>query len=121
MLPSNRWYPVLQRYISYCSDRVAGLGGNPNAIPPSVNGAPVKVIGGKKEKSYSGKICEIVFNCFGDFEGFVLETCEGPVSFKSCEKAILEICLRACKDRLSLSVYIDEKRKITRIVVHCCC
>ncbi|MEP6749242.1 MAG: hypothetical protein ABJB86_16025 [Bacteroidota bacterium] len=121
MLPSNRWYPVLQRYIMYCSDRVAGLGGDPNSIPPSVKGAPVNVISGIKEKTYSGKVCEIIYDCFGDFEGFVLETCEGKESFKNCEKAIAEICLRACKERLSVSVFIDNKRKIHRIIIRCCC
>jgi hypothetical protein len=30
---SNRWYPVLQRYIGYIGARVDGLGGNANEIP----------------------------------------------------------------------------------------
>lgn len=38
MSPTSRWYPVLQRYIAYVSGRVAGLGGDPGAIPPSVDG-----------------------------------------------------------------------------------
>jgi hypothetical protein len=39
MSPTNRWYPVLLRYISYLSARVEGLGGDPDAIPPSLQGA----------------------------------------------------------------------------------
>jgi hypothetical protein len=34
MSPTDRWYPVLQRYISLLSARVNGLGGDANAIPP---------------------------------------------------------------------------------------
>ena len=40
MTPTSRWHPVLDRYISYLSARVAGLGGDPTAIPPSLAGAP---------------------------------------------------------------------------------
>lgn len=36
MSPTNRWYPVLQRYIGYVSARVEGLGGDPKTIPPSL-------------------------------------------------------------------------------------
>ncbi len=35
MSPTNRWYPVLQRYIGYIAGRVEGLGGDPNTIEPS--------------------------------------------------------------------------------------
>jgi hypothetical protein len=121
-LPSNRWYPVLQRYITYCSDRVAGLGGDPNSIPPSVTGAPIKVIGGKHTTSYSGKICEIIYDCFGDFEGFILDCCcsEGRL-FKSREKTLGKLALRACRDRLSLTVIVDKKvgYKICSISISC--
>ena len=121
MLPSNRWYPVLQRYISYISDRVAGLGGDPGAIPPSVGGAPVNVITKKHTESYTGKICEIFYDCFGDFEGFLLHTCRHDHRFKCREKGINELVLKACRERLLLSVFVHEKDcdKIARIVVHC--
>lgn len=122
MMPSDRWYPVLQRYISYISDRVAGLGGNPNAIPPSLSGAPITVIGKRETRSYTGKICEVIYNCFGDFEGFVIESCCERHSFKSCEKGIGEIVLRACRDRMVVTVYVEQppRNKIREIVIGCC-
>ena len=40
MAPSNRWYPVLGRYIDYIAARVDGLGGDSTSILPSPNGAP---------------------------------------------------------------------------------
>jgi len=109
MPPANRWYPVLQRYIGYISDRVAGLGGDPNSIPPSVTGAPVKVIVAGEETSYTGKVCEVIYDCFGDFEGFILEACcsERRV-FKSRERKLSELVLRACIDRLTLVVVVDK-------------
>ena len=120
MSPGYRWFPVLQKYISYVAARIDGMGGNSASIKPSLQGVPVKGQGEEKEKpSYTGKICEIIFNCFGDFEGFVLGTCDGRETFKSCEKAIGEICLRACKDRLPVSIYVNQKKKITKIIIHC--
>jgi hypothetical protein len=123
MLPSNRWYPVLQQYIAYCADRIAGLGGDPNSIPPSVNGAPIKVITGKEPTvSYTGKVCEIIYDCFGDFEGFVLDSCCGEKRrFKSCERTLGELVLRACIDRLTLTVVVDRKNgdRICRIMICC--
>jgi hypothetical protein len=122
ILPSNRWYLVLQRYISYISDRVAGLGGNPNAIPPSLSGAPITVIGEKEKGSYTGKVCEVIYDCFGDFEGFVLESCCGRHSFKLCEKGIGEVVLRACRERMVVTVFVEAppRNKIREIVIRCC-
>ena len=39
MMPSNRWYPVIERHISYIAARVDGLGGDADDIAPSVDGA----------------------------------------------------------------------------------
>jgi len=122
MAPANRWYPVLQRYISYISDRIAGLGGDPNAIPPSLSGAPTTVIGEKETKSYTGKVCEVIYDCFGDFEGFVLESCCERHSFKSCEKGIAELVLRACRERMVVTIFVGAppRNRIREIVIRCC-
>lgn len=122
MAPANRWYPVLQRYISYISARVAGLGGSPDAIPPSALGAPGSAAGKPEFPSYTGKICEVIYDCFGDFEGFVLESCCELCSFRACEKSIAELVLLACRERLLVSVYVDPgpRKKIRKIVIRCC-
>ncbi|MGD0960476.1 MAG: hypothetical protein ABSB19_11785 [Methylomonas sp.] len=119
MLPSNRWYPVLQKYISYISDRIAGLGGNPNAIPPSLSGAPIAVIGKTEASAYTGKICEVIYDCFGNFAGFVLESCCERHSFSSHEPGIGEIVLRACRERMIATVYVGPAphNKIREIVI----
>jgi hypothetical protein len=88
-----------------------------------VNGAPIKVIGGKEPTvSYTGKVCEIVYDCFGDFEGFILDFCCGEKrKFKSRERSLGELALRACIDRLLLTVVVDKKNgdRICRISICC--
>jgi hypothetical protein len=109
---SNRWYPVLQRYISYIAARVNGLGGNANAILPSLNGyrgitplpPPACEI-----REYTGKIAGIVFDRFGDFEGFLLLTERGEErKFHSREQEIKELVTRAWLKRMVISVVVDH-------------
>jgi len=121
MAPANRWYPVLQRYISYLSARVEGLGGDPNAIPPSPDGAPLEDGGLRGLVPFTGKVVEVIYDCFGHFEGFVLAECCGTRAFRSRECAIEEVVLRACKDRLLLTVHVDRGREtcIRRLVIRC--
>lgn len=117
---ASRWYPVMQRYIGIVADRVTGLGGNPSEISPSPNGAPV----GVKDKcddlvEYRGKMVEVIFDCFGDVEGFVLDSCCERVAFKTREGRLGELALRACRDRLELCVSVlrHDKARIQRVVV----
>jgi hypothetical protein len=117
MLPSNRWYPVLQRYIIYLSDRVNGLGGDAEKIKPSPLGyweLPERQEGTLVHK---GKVSQVIFNCYGDFEGFVLsECCDKKQTFKVCDKGIEEVILRAFKERYRISVLtIGKNGLITQI------
>lgn len=98
------------------------LSGDPNAIPPSVAGAPLKVITAKDTTSYTGKICEIMYDCFGDFEGFMLDSCCSESRlFKSHEKTLGELLLHACRDRLLVTITVDKKdpEKICGIKIRC--
>ena len=115
--PSNRWYPVLQRYISYVAARIDGLGGDSTSIQPSPTGVPVEgTVKDRRERS--GKVCEVLFDCFGDFEGFVLCSCTDKYVFHSRERGIADIVLRACRDRLAVSVW-ETGGKIRQIAVKC--
>ena len=112
MSPTNRWYPVLQRYIGLVSARVNGLGGNANAIPPSFGGRPIGVmICDERELEFTGKVSEVIFDCFGDFVGFVLCTCSEDHRFHTRERAICDIVLRACEERLLLSVFVEREKE----------
>lgn len=123
MPKTDRWYPVLVRYIGQIAGRVDGLGGNAPAIPPSLGGyrPPRKPIGRPCEKDleeFTGKVCEVVFNCFGDFVGFVMDDCCEHRAFESRAREIGDLALRTLKERLSLIVVTAGKdHKIVRLVV----
>ena len=141
---TSRWHPVLQRYLSYLVGRVNGFGGKAGAIPASPNGAPEPSPGqgicnglgqgqggggcggrggrGGALAEYRGKVCEVLFDCFGDFEGFVLESCCGIQRFATCESGVADVVLRACRERLVLTVFVEKglKDKIRQLMVTCC-
>lgn len=121
LAPSNRWVPVLQRYIGYIAARIDGLGGDSTSILPSPNGVPVKGHDKTHKHEFTGKVCEVIFDCSGDFEGFVIGDCGHRHTFKTREPGIAEIILRACKERLRICVYVDAgcENRICKLVIRC--
>jgi hypothetical protein len=116
MEPAYRWYPVLERYISYVSGRVLGFGGDPDAIKPSLHGVPARPKPLPKEFiEHRGKVFEVLYDCFGDLKGFVLKgCCEEEGHFFACrEKSIGELALRACRDGFRVTVVTKEKHEHT--------
>jgi hypothetical protein len=125
---TDRWYPVLLRYIDQIAGRVDGLGGNANAIPPSLRGYlpghhhPVHPpIGRPCEddlREFTGKVCEVMFDCFGDFAGFVLDDCCERRVYESRERHIGDLVLRALQEHLTLMVVTAGKEhRIVHLVV----
>ena len=104
MLPTNRWRPVLIRYLGLISARVKGLGGDPDRIPPSLQGyfQSGRIV--CKDEEFTGKVCEVIFDCHGDFVGFVLACCSSERRFHCREPAIFDVVFRAYKDRLLICV-----------------
>ena len=124
MPKTNRWYPVLVRYIEQISMRVEGLGGNAAAIPPSLGGyrPPLHLIDRPCEEdidTFIGKVSDVVYDCFGDFQGFTLDDCCERHVFKSRQKEIGEVVLRALKDRLVVSVLVTKGKdpRIVRLLI----
>ncbi len=120
MSPANRWYPVMQRYIEYVAARVAGLGGDPSTIPPSLTGAPLPKYDPCEDLVHiEGKVEEVFYNCAGELVGFVVADCCTRHKLASHEHAIGEIALRALKERFTLSVYVlrSELSRIRRLSV----
>lgn len=124
---SNRWYPVLLRYIDQIAGRVDGLGGDANAIPPSILGYlpghphPVHPLVPRPceedLKEFTGKVCEVIFDCFGDFTGFVLDDCCERRAYESRERHIGDLILRALQERLYLMVVtVGKDHRIVRLV-----
>jgi hypothetical protein len=121
---ANRWYPVLKRYVSYLIGSVSALGLNPGEINPSPIGFPLPITLSSCEDTieHTGKVCEVLFDCFGDFEGFVLDVCcSESIRFKTRESGIANLVLRACRDRLLLSVFVERgsAQKICKLAVRC--
>lgn len=64
MNPVNRWFPVLTKYLGLVSGRVNGLGGNSEAIPPTLGGVPPSLGCGRGGKGGNGCHC-----CYGEKHG----------------------------------------------------
>jgi len=52
----------------------------------------------------SGRVTELLYDCFGAFEGFVVEDCERRHRFRACERGIERVVRRACRHRSRISV-----------------
>jgi hypothetical protein len=110
--PGNRWTPVLKRYIEYISARLNGIGGDADGVPPSLTWRPpIPGEGGGKEgeREVCGKVAEVLFDCHGAFEGFVLDECCEPRHIESRDRGLGELVLLACRENLTLCVRLCRK------------
>ncbi|HYP23255.1 MAG TPA: galactose oxidase early set domain-containing protein, partial [Actinomycetota bacterium] len=107
MPPKDRWYRVFDRWIDRAAERVRAFGGDPDDALPSPGGPggtrPGSPDGGGRW--VEGKIARLVYDCFGDFAGFVLDLCPGERRFASSEAAVESLARRACADRSRVRVY----------------
>jgi hypothetical protein len=122
---TNRWYPVFRRYLDQIANRVRGLGGNPGEIKPSPTGdgnphGHGKGDGEEGRLASTGKIVDLLFDGFGDFEGFVLDTEDGKRRFASREKDLSELATRAWRERLRITVLVekDSPHQPLAIIIH---
>ena len=118
---TRRWYPVLHRYIETVAGRVEGFGGNPATIKPSPTG---QVPGWPPEKPepapdeecrrgelVTGKIACIIYDHFGDFDGFIVEDQAGQHHrYRSREKPLLTVVERAWLERQHITVISEPGR-----------
>jgi hypothetical protein len=104
----SRWFSVFERYLGYIGDRVIGFGGDPTLVPASPFGdTETKPSRHEDRMHFTGKVLSLVFDRFGDFEGFVLETYEGHRRFESRERDIEILIERAWKERLRIKVFVE--------------
>ena len=116
---TDSWHPVFSRYIAQLAEQVKGLGVDPEQVPPSADDPGIPSRGKPRDvHCHTGKVAEVFFNCFGNFEGFLLENCGEAHRFASAEAAVGELVLRACRERLWISVCTEgRERRICGIVV----
>ena len=113
--PGSRWRPVLERYIEYLSKRVDGFGGSAVAIKPSLTGFHPEGEGGEEgeggfEKLLGtiGKVSGLIYDHFGDFEGFWLELEDGRERrYLSSEHQIENLVRRAWMERILIAVQAE--------------
>lgn len=122
MSPAYRWYPVVERYLAYVAARVNGAGGSANAVAPSLDGVlrqhgvvrhprdGASRDGHERERKRTGKICGLIFDQFGDFAGFVLETEDGEVRFFSRERNMRDLAEGAWRERLRITVWNEDDK-----------
>jgi hypothetical protein len=110
---ANRWHPIFERYLPLVAGRVTALGGDPSKIPPSPSGLgeahrhpPVT----RKDIAHEGKISGLIFDAFGDFEGFVLNTGHGQYDYHSREPDWRTLAERCWRERLRLTVFSTHAR-----------
>jgi hypothetical protein len=120
----DRWHPVLERYLYEVAERVRGFGGDPDGIEPSPHGIgkrePGEPPGGNGDDDHdgqpegalrciSGRICHLEYNCFGAFEVFVIEDCEGK-RLRVCGSKDLESLVRfAWRERSDVTLHYRLK------------
>jgi len=123
MSNTNRWYPVMKRYIGYIADRISGLGGDPSAIQPSLQGSSTQP-GSEISKNlheYLGKVNALIYDRFGDFEGFVLDTETGNMRFAGREPEIERLARCAWAERILIGVFVEKHASHSpkQIVLYC--
>jgi hypothetical protein len=117
--PGSRWHPVLDRYIKYCAARLEGIGGDPSAVPASLDWHPeLRTPHRDDDDAVSGKVVEVLFDCHGEFEGFVLDECCRRRVVHNRERAVGELALRAARENLTLCVrFCPESARVESITV----
>ncbi len=129
MSPANRWHPVLKRFIGYIEACINGLGGHAASIKPSPWGSygPPKPIPSpdhhlpfhaEREREITGKVAGLVYDHFGDFEGFILETAACETHRICSREDKVEILVRELwRDRSIVTVIVKGRDSCCLIAV----
>ena len=120
----DRWYLPFRRYVQEIGERVGGFGGDPGSVKPDPNGfpgglEPGGLPGTHGRQGFTGKVSGILYDRYGDFEGFTLETADGEHRFRSREHMIEDIAVRAWRERTLIVVYVgaDDPRQPETILL----
>jgi hypothetical protein len=95
----DRWRPVFDRYLRALGSQLTSIGGDAKEHAPGRPGLP-----GRAGKGVTGKVVEILYDCFGDFEGFVIDSCGSLHRFHAREHRIWRLVELAAKERLVVVV-----------------
>ena len=113
----NRWKPIFARYLGILSDRVRALGGNPDTPqkPPKEHDDDSDehvCTDHQATITVTGKVVCIHYDCFGDFQGFVIETCHGQQhEFVAKEQRVYTLIHEASVSRLLITVKYSQPKQ----------
>jgi len=108
MASTNRWHPVLRRYIEFVADRVNALGGDALSITASATGQPAHPSPGVETRTI-GKVTGMVYDRFGDFSGFWLRTQHGGLAHYAATEPDIESIVRfAWDERILIEVVAPD-------------
>ncbi|MGB7016351.1 MAG: sialidase family protein [Candidatus Cybelea sp.] len=123
----SRWYPVFERYLDVIAGRLIAFGGDPKKVGPSHTGwiTPVHVHPPERHGDdddrceRTGKVAGLIYDRYGDFDGFILKTEDGEWHYRSRERDVADLAARAWRERLLLTVYSDrhDSDGVERIVI----
>ena len=114
----NRWHPVFRRYLDQIAGRVRGFGGDPGTIEPSPTGDVPHKHPEHERHHLTGKIVGVIYDRFGDFEGFHLLTEDGHEHmFYAREHAIEAIVRQAWLERMVVTVYVEHRHSKTPVSI----
>jgi hypothetical protein len=131
---ASRWRPVWDRYLTLIGGRVDGFGGDPNAVLPSATGTvpkppqyhpphhpPHEVQCPTRECiAHTGKVLGLIYDRFGDFEGFVLlDHCGLERCYHAREHAVERLVRSAWTERavITVSSPLHDPKEPATIVV----
>ncbi len=125
----NRWHPVFHRYVGIIGDRVGAFGGDPSKIKPSPDGSgvnpeptphPKRHHPGEARIGFVGKIESLVYDRFGEFTGFVLDTEDGRRRFRGHEPELERVLSRAWSERIRVKVVseLDDEDRLEVIYLY---
>ena len=119
--PGDRWSRVFERYLEQVADRVRALGGDPAHVASSPTGNGQTQHGHGARVELTGKISGLLYDQFGDFDGFLLETHIGEQRFYSREHAVAELARHAFAEHVRLSVIVarhEPHRPLSIVLRH---
>jgi hypothetical protein len=97
----NRWYPVIQRYLSQVTGKLTALGGDGEHHEPRHH---------HHHRRLEGKIAGVRYDRFGDFEGFDLRTERGEERrYRAREDEIERLVLEAWRERWVVTVETEDR------------
>ncbi len=124
--PGSRWYLVFQRYVQQIAGRVRDMGGDPDRVIADPNGDwhqgghgghghrhpqrhghfhEHEGRHGEELIAFRGKVAGLIYDRFGDFAGFLLETEDAERRFESREHEVETLVKDAWVERIPTTVY----------------